>query len=168
MRIAGFPLRLGTQERLQWLRRIDHAAPWSSLDDRRSCPLCERTFTGREVKIAGGTRNSGRLRLQCPTEGCISTMSDWIAAGPAAPTAGVRRLAPAERTSGSSSCIRVTHHGRAVTFHRPKPATATGDATSEFTASSVAGSTSAWMQWRQKSSAVLSELRPPASFGLMF
>jgi hypothetical protein len=77
--------------KLRWLRKLDRVAPWHTADDRRLCTRCERMFSGREARIAGGTRSTGPLRVECPTRGCNSTPAQWIARPPAVATAGVQR-----------------------------------------------------------------------------
>jgi hypothetical protein len=72
------PIRLGSGDKLLILRRLDRDRKWESLDDKRYCRCCGATFTGRQIDVVGGTRGSGRLRLLCPTEDCVSTSKDWV------------------------------------------------------------------------------------------
>jgi hypothetical protein len=65
---------LTNQDKLDVLRRADQFRSWESLDDKRVCMLCERTFTGRQVEITG---SGTRTRLHCPTDGCTATQSEW-------------------------------------------------------------------------------------------
>jgi hypothetical protein len=64
-------------DKLHWLRRLDRDRPWRFLDDRCSCRVCGETFTGRQIRLVGGTRPHGPLRLECPTPSCFSTPDDW-------------------------------------------------------------------------------------------
>jgi hypothetical protein len=75
MAISHLPL----DERLLVLRAADHFRTWNSLDDRRVCILCDKTFSGRQVEVI--REHSGRFRLHCPTEGCTSGPSQWVYPG---------------------------------------------------------------------------------------
>ena len=66
-------------ERLRLLRATDKFREWTSLDDRRVCVLCEKTFTGRQVEVRRD--RSGHVRVHCPTEGCNSGPSHWVYPG---------------------------------------------------------------------------------------
>jgi hypothetical protein len=57
---------------------MDRERNWESLDDKRYCQRCRTIFSGRQVDVIGGTRDLGRLRLLCPTEGCLSTPKEWF------------------------------------------------------------------------------------------
>ena len=70
---------LPLDERLSIVRASDHFREWHSLDDRRFCVVCERTFTGRQVRILRD--RSGGFRLRCPTETCKSEPNQWICPG---------------------------------------------------------------------------------------
>ncbi len=70
---------LASEDKLAALRRGDPHHRWESLDDRCSCILCERTFSGRQVEVAIGA--SGRVRLRCPSEGCNATPREWVIPG---------------------------------------------------------------------------------------
>ncbi|MGH8102670.1 MAG: hypothetical protein ACREIW_15350 [Chthoniobacterales bacterium] len=70
---------IGPEERLSILRSEDQFRQWQSLDDKRFCILCERTFNGRQVDIRG--RSGGRFTLHCPTEDCRSTPQHWVRPG---------------------------------------------------------------------------------------
>jgi hypothetical protein len=70
---------LSVEDKLAALRKADGAHRWQSLDDRCSCILCERTFSGRQVE-ASVTR-LGKVQLHCPTEGCPSTPEEWVYPG---------------------------------------------------------------------------------------
>ena len=70
---------LALDERLSILQTADHFRSWNSLDDKRVCILCDRSFIGRQVEI---TRSrSGRVHLHCPTEGCNSEPNHWVYPG---------------------------------------------------------------------------------------
>jgi hypothetical protein len=68
--------RLPPEERLDILRKIDRKSGWSSLDDQRTCLICDRLFTGRQIEI--DPRKSG-YTLHCPTPGCPSHFTHWSA-----------------------------------------------------------------------------------------
>jgi hypothetical protein len=70
---------LGLSEKLTALRQADHSHLWESLDDRVSCILCERTFTGRQIEVSVGS--TGRVRVKCPTDGCSGTPNVWVSPG---------------------------------------------------------------------------------------
>ena len=65
-------------DRLSILCREDGYREWRSLDDKRFCILCERTFTGRQVELQ---MRRGRFSLHCPTEDCNSTPRQWVHPG---------------------------------------------------------------------------------------
>jgi hypothetical protein len=62
-------------ERLSILRIGDTLWNWDSLDDQRVCGLCGRKFKGRQVEIR--RLPGGKLKLFCPTLGCLSTPHQW-------------------------------------------------------------------------------------------
>lgn len=66
-------------KRLEILRLSDAHRPWDSLDDKRQCVLCEQKFSGHQVRFTIGRH--GELRPHCPTEDCVSTPLEWVAAG---------------------------------------------------------------------------------------
>ena len=70
---------LASDEKLDALRKGDPVHHWLSLDDRRTCILCERSFSGRQVDIAVSA--AGRVRLRCPSDGCTSTPREWVHPG---------------------------------------------------------------------------------------
>jgi hypothetical protein len=69
---------LSCESKLDALRKSDPSHSWASLDDRRVCILCERTFNGRQVD-ASVTRMGG-VTLRCPSEGCAGTPRVWVRA----------------------------------------------------------------------------------------
>ena len=75
-RDPGIPVE--ADDKLHWLRRLDHDHDWKFLDEERYCLRCGRTFTGRQARLVGGTRPHGPLRFRCPTTGCPSTPRDWV------------------------------------------------------------------------------------------
>ena len=75
----AFLKTLLSEDKLAALRKGDPNHAWNSLDDRCSCILCERTFSGRQVDIAVGA--SGRVRLRCPSDGCNGTPREWVLPG---------------------------------------------------------------------------------------
>jgi hypothetical protein len=76
------PLSLSPEDKLDALRSLDEFHFWHSLDDRRNCKRCGRSISGRQILVLELKGTRGRLRLQCPTVGCISTPSDWVYADP--------------------------------------------------------------------------------------
>src|SRR5215471_6775273 len=71
-------MKLSDEEKLEVLRRLDQFRQWHSLDEKRYCLVCGTLISGRQIKVAGGTRGNGPLRLSCPTEGCNSIPMDWV------------------------------------------------------------------------------------------
>ena len=70
---------LASEDKLAALRKGDASHDWQSLDDRRACILCEKTFSGRMVDIFIGA--TGRVRLRCPSDGCAGTPREWVHPG---------------------------------------------------------------------------------------
>ena len=54
---------LASDEKLDALRKGDPVHKWLSLDDRRSCILCEKTFSGRQVDVVVSPDRPGALAL---------------------------------------------------------------------------------------------------------
>ena len=99
--IRAVALRRQSEERLSILREADELRGWSSLDDRRFCTLCKKTFSGRQVQIR--RLSNGEYAVGCATEGCNSRPKHW--AYPEIPP-GCDRIdpdwwRPSKRTSGS-------------------------------------------------------------------
>lgn len=67
-----------SDDKLDLLRKVDAGSKWESLDDKRSCILCERTFSGRQIRV---TTTRGRTQLACPTTGCVGTPREWVHPG---------------------------------------------------------------------------------------
>jgi hypothetical protein len=76
--ILSSPIKLSDGDKLEALRRLDQFRPWRSLDEKRYCLVCGKIITGEQIKVAGGTRGNGPLRLSCPTERCHSIPMDWV------------------------------------------------------------------------------------------
>ncbi len=70
---------LAADEKLLALRAADANHAWESLDDRCTCILCERTFSGRQVEVAIAAH--GHPPLACPTMGCASSPNEWVYPG---------------------------------------------------------------------------------------
>jgi hypothetical protein len=70
---------LFSEDKLDLLRKGDNARQWESLDDKRCCVLCERTFSGRQVIVA--KTRGGKTILRCPTDGCVGTPREWVHPG---------------------------------------------------------------------------------------
>ncbi len=67
---------LSLDERLVLLRKIDHCSRWYSLDDKRICGICERVFSGRQIRFQKQAQIGYALR--CPTEDCPADFSHWL------------------------------------------------------------------------------------------
>ena len=72
------PINLSDADKLEALRRLDQFRSWHSLDEKRYCLVCDKIITGRQIRVIGGTRGNGPLRLICPTERCHSISMDWV------------------------------------------------------------------------------------------
>ena len=72
------PIDLCEDDKLDILQRLDCFHRWKSVDEKRRCRQCGKVFTGQDIRVFGGTRGCGPLRLECPTEGCCSTPNDWV------------------------------------------------------------------------------------------
>ncbi len=68
-----------SEDKLDLLRKADRSCKWESLDDKRSCVLCERTFSGRQVLVT--KTRGGRTQLRCPTPDCVGTPREWVHPG---------------------------------------------------------------------------------------
>jgi hypothetical protein len=71
-------MRLGDQDKLETLRRLDQFRHWRSLDDKRYCLGCSKLISGRQIQVIGGTRGNGPLRIICPTQRCPAIPMDWV------------------------------------------------------------------------------------------
>jgi hypothetical protein len=72
------PIKVDGNDKLHWLRRLDPVRSWEFLDEQRRCLHCGKTFSGHQVRLVGGTRPFGPLRLLCPTRRCTATSADWV------------------------------------------------------------------------------------------
>ena len=72
------PVMLLDADKLDALRGLDGFRHWRSLDEKRYCLVCGKIITGRQIKVAGGTRGNASLRIKCPTERCNSIPMDWV------------------------------------------------------------------------------------------
>jgi hypothetical protein len=70
--------KLSDKEKLEIVRRLDQFRQWRSLEDKRYCLVCGTLISGRQIRVDGGTRGNGSLRLSCPTERCNSIPMDWV------------------------------------------------------------------------------------------
>jgi hypothetical protein len=86
------PVKLPDEEKLATLQRLDQFRKWRSLDERRYCLSCGALISGREIKVVGGSRGTGPLRVICPTKNCSAIPMDW-----ALPTEEVLAKAAAQR-----------------------------------------------------------------------
>ena len=78
MLLPSQPIRLGAEDKLAALRRLDKSRAWNSLDDRLYCTICKNVISGRQIEVVGGTNGLRALHLKCSTPGCLSTPADWI------------------------------------------------------------------------------------------
>lgn len=70
-------IELSDSDKLDTLRRLDQFRKWRALEDKRYCLCCGALLTGRDLRVIGGTRGTGPLRVICPTERCNSIPMDW-------------------------------------------------------------------------------------------
>jgi hypothetical protein len=115
------PLNLSAEDKLDILRKLDEFHFWHSLDDRRSCKQCGHAISGREIEVVEVAGTRGKMRLRCPTDGCLSTPGDWIYADPVL-AASLRREF---RSVGSQPAAlpedtSLTHHGHVVSIRRER------------------------------------------------
>src|SRR5438046_6509603 len=71
-------LELAEKDKLQVLQRLDQFRTWQSLDEKRYCLACSKIITGEQIQVIGGTRETGPLRIICPTPDCHSIPMDWV------------------------------------------------------------------------------------------
>jgi hypothetical protein len=98
----SIPLQLPPEDKLDLLRYLDEFHYWHSLDDERICKRCDRTIDGRQILVTELQGTRGKLRLQCPTAGCVSTPGDWAYANPV-------RVAELRRDFGAAATPERTH-----------------------------------------------------------
>lgn len=79
MRNAFVTLKLPDEERLAILQQDGDYRTWVSLDERRYCVRCTKSFNGHEVRI--GIRPDGGQELHCPTTDCDSLPLHWFFCG---------------------------------------------------------------------------------------
>jgi hypothetical protein len=116
---ASSPLRLSPEDKLDALRHLDEFHFWHSLDDKRSCKRCGRSITGRQILVLELKGTRGRLRLQCPTVGCVSSASEWIYADPVLAARRKNEFVPtAKRFNGPAANPQLSHDGHAGTVRR--------------------------------------------------
>ena len=72
------PIELSGAEKLEVLQRLDRYRKWQSLEEKRYCLACGQIIEGRDIQVVGGTRGTGPLRLNCPTDNCHSIPMDWV------------------------------------------------------------------------------------------
>jgi hypothetical protein len=109
---ASIPLRLAAEDKLDLLRYLDEFHYWHSLDDQRMCKRCGRTITGRQIMVMGLQGRRGKLRLQCPSAGCVSTPGDWAYANPVQAAKLIAFSGPATDESAMRIIAStLTHHG---------------------------------------------------------
>jgi hypothetical protein len=101
-------INLSDEEKLETLRRLDQFRDWRSLDDTRYCLVCGKIITGRQIRLTGGTRGNGPLRVNCPTERCNSIPMDWVL-----PTAEISaNVAMQKRTPRDVHALRFDRNAR--------------------------------------------------------
>jgi hypothetical protein len=106
------PLSLAPEDKLDVLRYLDEFHYWHSLDDERICKRCGHTITGFQILVIELQGTRGRLRLKCPTAGCVSTPGDWAYANPVQ-AARLRAESPARAAEAEAETVasQRTHHG---------------------------------------------------------
>jgi hypothetical protein len=119
---ASIPLQLPPEDKLDLLRYLDEFHYWHSLDDQRICKRCDRTITGRQTLVVGLQGRRGKLRLQCPSAGCVSTPGDWAYANPVE-AAKLIALSPPVTDENAMRVIAttLTHHGKRATKTKTSP-----------------------------------------------
>jgi hypothetical protein len=112
---ASTPLQLAPEDKLDLLRYLDEFHFWHSLDDKRHCKRCSRTITGRQILVIELQGTRGKLRLQCPTAGCVSAAGDWAYANPvqAAQLRAESRPSDNGQHPRTAADARMHHRGRA-------------------------------------------------------
>jgi hypothetical protein len=117
---ASIPLHLAAEDKLDALRYLDEFHYWHSLDDERLCQRCRRTITGRQIVVIELQGTRGKLRLQCPTVGCASTVGEWVYANPvqAARQRAVSILPKNSNVKPADVLNLRTHHGNRAAVRR--------------------------------------------------
>src|SRR3982750_4644139 len=111
-RMSAVPLQLPPEDKLDVLRYLDEFHYWHSLDDPRICKRCNRTITGRQIMVIELQGTRGKLRLQCPSAGCVSTPGDWTYANPVqAAKLRAQSSVIAEKREAETVANERTHHG---------------------------------------------------------
>ena len=109
---ASTPLHLRPEDKLDVLRYLDEFHYWHSLDDERVCKRCGRTITGRQILVIELHGTRGKLRLQCPSAGCISTPGDWTYANPVQAAKRRADSRPSSDKEKQKTLVNErTHHG---------------------------------------------------------
>ncbi|MEY2572850.1 MAG: hypothetical protein QOJ87_1063 [Verrucomicrobiota bacterium] len=114
---AATPLQLPPADKLDVLRYLDEFHYWHSLEDERICKRCGRTISGRQIVVIELQGTRGKLRLQCPTAGCVATPGDWAYANPVqAARLGAKSPASVEKNANAETAAneRIHHGGRAA------------------------------------------------------
>ena len=112
---ASTPSRLAPADKLDVLRYLDEFHYWHSLEDERICKRCGRTITGCHILVVEPQGTRGKLRLKCPTAGCVATPGDWAYANPVqAARLRTESAASAGKTDAATVTNQRTHHGGLV------------------------------------------------------
>jgi hypothetical protein len=120
---ASTPLQLLPEDKLDILRDLDEFHFWHSLDDERRCRRCGKSITGRQILIVELQGTRGKLRMQCPTAGCVSSPSEWVYANPVlAAKLRMNSHLSVQKLNVKSGPARRPHHGHAGTVQRAKRA----------------------------------------------
>jgi hypothetical protein len=122
-------IEINDEDKLDVLRRLDQFRNWNSLDDKRYCLSCGRIITGHQIKVIGGTRGLGPLRIICATDRCPSIPMDWVlptdevlakSCAAAVPAAHIERVVPgSKKTIARKGPIGASLRKFATHFHRP-------------------------------------------------
>ena len=117
-RMSAHPqMNLSPEDKLDILQRLDEFHFWHSLDDRRFCTECRHSITGWDIQVIELTGTRGRMYLRCPTDGCLSSPSQWIYADPVL-AAALRSRIP--RPSISNQDASLPYQGHVLRVHRAR------------------------------------------------
>jgi hypothetical protein len=111
--------KLSDEEKLEVLRRLDQFRHWHSLEEKRYCLVCGKLIAGRQIRVGGGKRGNGPLRLSCPTGQCNSIPMDWVL-----PTdeilVKVEKMAADERKASALKLAVTIGNSKTAPSHKPR------------------------------------------------
>ena len=109
---ASSPVQISPEDKLDLLRYLDEFHYWCALTDERICKRCGQTITGSQILVIELQGTRGKLRLQCPTAGCISTPGDWTYANPLqAAKLRAKSMVSASKPDFETAAAERIHHG---------------------------------------------------------